>query len=118
VFAIADDAGECELLDFCERVGRDNPAGLAKIVAFLGRAAQRGPATNPEQFRPIKGSSELYEFKPKPFRVLCFFDGSRVIVCTHAFKKKEKIAAEIRSAERQKAEYFAAKGRRELRIEE
>jgi mRNA-degrading endonuclease RelE of RelBE toxin-antitoxin system len=91
---------------------------LAKIVAFLDRAAQRGPATNPEQFRPIKGSSGLYEFKPKPFRVLCFFDGSRVIVCTHAFKKKEKIAAEIRFAERQKAEYFASKARGELRIEE
>jgi mRNA-degrading endonuclease RelE of RelBE toxin-antitoxin system len=63
------------------------------------------------------GECEFVDLKSKPFRVLCFFDGARVIVCTHAFKKKEKIAAEIRFAERQKAEYFASKARGELRIE-
>ena len=103
VFALASDASECELLDFCKRLSRDNPAARDKIVAFLDRAAARGTPTNPEQFRPIKGSSGLYEFKPKPFRVLCFFDGARVIICTHAFKKKENIKGEIRFAERRKA---------------
>ncbi len=118
VLAIASDSGKCELLDFCKRLSRDNPAARDKIVAFLDRAAERGTPNNLEQFRPIRGSSGLYEFKPKPFRVLCFFDGARLIICTHAFRKKENIKGEIRFAERRKAEYFEAKERGELRVEE
>ncbi|MDW7709793.1 MAG: type II toxin-antitoxin system RelE/ParE family toxin [Deferrisomatales bacterium] len=118
VLAAAANDGRCELQDFLEEIGRDDPAARAKMAAFLERAADRGPPRNPEQFRPLKGSDGVFEFKPKPYRIFCFFDGRQIIVCTHAFKKKTNIRGDIQNAERLKTEYFEAKETGNIRVEE
>lgn len=59
----------------------------AKLNALVVRYAEKGEIRNPEQFRKLKGANGIYEFKDFQARLLCYFDGDRLIL-THGFNKK------------------------------
>lgn len=62
------------------------PADRAKVQSLLERMAMYGEIRNKEQFRhEVDG---FYCFKRFQRRLMCFFDGSDVVV-THGFTKKK-----------------------------
>ena len=68
-----------------------------------------------QYFKKMVNTDDLWEVKVKIgsniFRILCFFDGSKLIVLSHAFQKKtEKTPKQaIKLAEQRKYDYFRRK---------
>lgn len=91
---------------------------LTKSVPF------EGPQTdNPTVCKPLRPVADgLYEFRKQPKRgskprVIWFFDGDAVIVCTVAFFKRDQTPqSKIDDALAMKEEYFRAKQQRRLEI--
>ncbi len=72
--------------------------------------------TVPEQyFRKMVNTADIWEARVRAgsniFRILGFFDGSKVVVMTHAFQKKTQKTPRqlIRLAEERKQDYFRRK---------
>ena len=82
-----------------------------KIVAAL-RYIETNPSVPASRFCKMKGTDGLWEVRVKHnrniFRLLCFFDGSEVVVAALGFQKKTQKTPlkEIRTAEKRKTEYF------------
>jgi len=63
----------------------------------------------------LKNTKDLWEVRARVsgniFRILCFFDGTKLIVATSGFQKKTQKTPpqEIRTAEKRKKEYFKNK---------
>jgi len=83
----------------------------------LQYAADHGPPENKEKCRHLEEG--IYEFKTSGgIRVLWFWDEDRMIVCTHAFVKKQQKTplGEIEKAKRLRGRYFRDKSAGESRI--
>ncbi len=69
----------------------------------------------PALFKKLKSTKDLWEVRVRVsgniFRILCFFDGTKLIVATSGFQKKKQKTPpqEIRTAEKRKKEYFKNK---------
>mgnify|MGYP001610938531 CR=1 FL=1 len=106
----------CPTLAFLSAQG-SNPTEQLKLASLLTRVAQYGPPENESKFRPLGGSDYLYEFKTSGgLRLLCFWDGDRLIICTHGVGKlaKKKFQGEMTAAENSRIKYFAAKSEKKL----
>jgi phage-related protein len=89
-------------------VGLDE-ADQIKFLNLFQFTIDNGPPHNPKKFKFVE--QDLYEFKAKPHRILCFFAPGQHIILTHGFKKqKQRLERrEIDKALRMKSEYEAAK---------
>ena len=82
-----------------------------KVVAAL-RYIEMNPSVPASRFCKMKGTDGLWEVRVRHdrniFRLLCFFDGSEVVVVTLGFQKKTQKTPlkEIRTAEKRKADFF------------
>ena len=79
---------------------------------MLSRTAEGGPPSDETKFRKLGGSENLYEFKTSGgLRLICFKDGSRLIICTHGVTKlaKKRFKSEMIAAENERVNYLAAK---------
>ena len=94
---------------------KDFISGLPKkdrirITSLLKFAASQGPPNNTQKFKKLYSIKEIdvYEFKPKPYRILCTFDGEKKIILCHVFKKCKRPQAEreISKAVRLFKQYF------------
>lgn len=89
-------------------------AGLAtpareKLLRLLVRVSSDGPPANIQQNRKI--DAHIWELKSGQTRLLYFVEGSRVIVLTHGFtKKQQKLPRrELERAHRLRAEYVESR---------
>ena len=70
---------------------------------------------SPALFKKLKSTKDLWEVRVRVggdiFRILCFFDGTKLIVAASGFQKKTQKTPqqEIRTAEKRKKEYFKNK---------
>ncbi len=91
----------------------DVPAKV-KIVAAL-RQVEVNSVVPASRFCKMKGTDDLWEVRVRCqkniFRILCFFDGSELIVAALGFQKKTQKTPlrEIRTAEKCKKDYFKQK---------
>ena len=85
-----------------------------KIVAAL-RYIETNSSVPASRFCKMKGTDGLWEVRVKHnrniFRLLCFFDGAKLIVAALGFQKKTQKTPirEIRTAEKRKSDYFIQK---------
>jgi phage-related protein len=88
------------------------------MLELLERVSISGPPRNKDICHQIQG--DIYEFIKRRLRVLWFYDKGRIIICTHGFVKdtQKTPRIEIAKAVRIKEQYFAAKSRNDLEIEE
>ena len=69
----------------------------------------------PQYFQKMTNTEDIWEVRVKAgsniFRLLCFFDGPRIVVLAHAFQKKTQKTPRqaIRLAEERKRDYFRRK---------
>jgi hypothetical protein len=77
-----DESGRLHGKEYFDRLPQ---ADRAKMEALLHRMGDHGEIRNTEQFRHEE--NKLYCFKRFKRRLMCFFDGSDVVI-THGFDKK------------------------------
>ena len=80
-----------------------------KLLRLLARVSSDGPPANVQQNRKL--DAHIWELKSGQTRLLYFVDGSRIIVLTHGFtKKQQKLPRrELERAQRLRAEYFESR---------
>lgn len=92
VFAICDDDGSCQILDFLQNL---QPESLSRRMLSL--LEQKVPANGPPHNEEISKylDDKILEFRKsahdgKQLRVLWFYDKGQIIICTQAFVKAER----------------------------
>src|ERR1044071_10380050 len=93
VLAIIDHRNRCPVLEFLGEVRPYYPAAAEGMFALLRSVL---PAAGPPRSEPLVKSmgDGIYELRKQPkgkkLRVLWFYGGGSVIVCTAAFSKAER----------------------------
>jgi phage-related protein len=112
------DADGCPLHDFFTDLAKSNSKEFGKTVAFLERVADHGPPVNKEKCRYFR-NEKAFELKPGGVRVMAFWDGGQMIICSHAFLKKSRKTPkrELTRLKTAKEDYFVAKQNDELVVD-
>ncbi len=81
-----------------------------KLLRLLVRVSNDGPPANVQQNRKL--DAHIWELKSGQTRLLYFVAGSRIIVLTHGFtKKQQKLPRrELERAQRLRTEYIESEG--------
>jgi hypothetical protein len=79
--------GRKPALDFLDSLKTGNKREQLRLVTLFDCMANEGKIPNPQKFKKLKG--EIWEFKSKKCRVLCFQQGNSWIL-THGFKKQDR----------------------------
>ena len=106
----------CKTLKFFEEQRNVWPEELDKLCAILSDASEFGPTYDPSKFKKLPGT-ELYEFKsPQGLRLICFWGGGGLIICTHGYVKDGQKApkSEIALGKRMMRDYLAAEKQNQL----
>lgn len=105
----------CPTIDFLHLAEANHPEALERLTALFDRTAENGPPNNTTKFKYLKGSAQIYEFKAKPLRVFCFFDGSDIVCTNGAIKDKDRSdPVDIETAESWRSTYFIVKNKNKL----
>jgi hypothetical protein len=83
VLAVCSDRGDCQLVEFLNELGGGASAEARKLMAVLTRASQQGPPRSKQRSNTL--GDGIFEFKSGSLRALYFYDGERLIVCSHGF---------------------------------
>ena len=90
---LADDNGNCELLDFVDKLNvieKSEWFALVKKLEYIANI-QTGPRALGDKFVHELGSSKykIFRFSQGSLRVSWFYgDGNKLILCAHAYVKK------------------------------
>ena len=120
VLAVCDSRGRCQVLDFLADL--DGPYQVAgeSMLALLHLIV---PAAGPPRGEPLTKhlGDRIFEFRRQPkgkkLRVVWFYGGDAVIVCTAAFCKAERTPRiQLDQARFLSRQYWLARARNELTI--
>lgn len=96
IWALADESGDCDLLGFLvELKARERE----EVLAMLDLVAERGPQALPKKrCHDIDKTHRIFQFSAGQVRILWFYEGDRVILCSHAFLKKTAKTPKLETA--------------------
>ncbi len=120
VLAVCDQRGECQVLSFLEALTGLEGNAAEDMLALLQKTI---PDLGPPKEGPLCKSlgKGVFEFRKQPkgkkLRVLWFYGGTAIIVCTAAFKKAEKTPrVQLDKARFLRRQYWIARSRGEVEI--
>jgi phage-related protein len=120
VLAICDQRSECQVLRFLEDLEGLEGKAARSMLSLLRKTV---PNLGPPKGEPLCKSlgDGVYEFRKQPkgkkLRVLWFYGGTAVIVCTSAFRKAERTPQiQIERARFLRKQYWIARSRSEIEI--
>jgi phage-related protein len=120
VLAVCDQRGDCQVLSFLQELtGVEGKAAKGMLALLEGTVASSGPPKGEPVCKSL--GDGVYEFRKQPkgkkLRVLWFYGGTAVIVCTAAFKKAERTPrVQLERARFLRKQYWLARSRDELEI--
>lgn len=120
VLAVLDSREKCQVLDFLADLhGPESRAAKSMIALLSETVPQSGPPTREPLCKSL--GEGVYEFRRQPkgkkLRVLWFYGGAAVIVCTAAFKKAERTPrVQLDQARFLCKQYWIARSRGEFEI--
>jgi phage-related protein len=85
-------------------------------IAWVMRMIRESDRVGSNYFKKLADTEQLWEIRTeyanRAFRILCFFDGNRLVVLVSAFIKKSEQTPipEIRVAEERRRDYYRRKG--------
>ena len=103
--------GKCPVQSFLESL----PDKTSKKIAWVLRTVREVNPVPAQYLKKLTNTDDIWEIRAalgsNTFRLLCFFDGSELIVATNGFAKKtNKVPQkEIKLAEERKRDYFRRK---------
>ena len=101
--------GKCPVEEFLETLS----VKQSQKVTWVLRLIEDLPVVPSSYFKKLVSTDDIWEIRVKTgtdiFRLLGFFDGSKLIVLDHAFQKKTQKTPRqaIKKAEERKQDYFA-----------
>lgn len=97
-------------LDRRGEAGNERAKGLLKKITFImGRVEENGTRTPMPWVRHLRG--EIWEMRPKRYRILFAVDGDEILVLTYFLKQTERTPPrEISRAERVLNRWYEQKG--------
>lgn len=120
VLAVCDQRHNCQALSFLQGLTGLEGRAAKEMLSIL---EERVPASGPQMREPLCKSlgDGIYEFRRQPkgkkLRVLWFYGGTAVIVCTAAFKKAERTPrVQLDQARFLRKQYWIARSRGEIEI--
>jgi|SRR6185295_7384973 len=120
VLAVCDRRGDCQVLSFLEELRGPEEVAAESMLWLLQEAV---PIYGPPKGEPLCKSlgAGVYELRKQPkgkkLRVLWFYGGTAVIVCTAAFKKAERTPrVQLDQARFLRKQYWIARSRGEIDI--
>jgi phage-related protein len=120
VLAVVDPRGSCQVVEFLlDSEGTHRAAAKSLYNLLRDRVPQLGPPPGEPLCKHL--GDGVYEFRKQPkgkkLRVLWFYGGTSVIVCTAAFTKAERTPRiKIEQLKFLRGQYWAALSRGELEI--
>lgn len=120
VLAVCDQRGGCQVLSFLDELTGLEGKAAADMLTMLRRTVARfGPPMREPLCKAL--GEGIFEFRRQPkgkkLRVLWFYGGTAVIVCTAAFKKAERTPRiQLDRARFLRKQYWLARSRSELEI--
>ena len=120
VLALCDGRNQCQVLDFLiDLKGSYEAAARSMLVLLQQMVPKYGPPKSEPRCKALGGG--LYEFRKQPkgkkLRVVWFYGGGSVIVCTAAFKKAERTPqAELDRGRLHQERYRLARARSAVEI--
>jgi phage-related protein len=120
VLAVCDQRGCCQVLSFLEELtGLEGKAAKSMLAILEETVPVFGPPPGEPLCKSLGGG--IYEFRKQPkgkkLRVLWFYGGTAVIVCTAAFKKAEKTPqVQLDQARFLRKQYWTARSRGEIEL--
>lgn len=120
ILAPCDGRGRCQVLDFlADLTGSYEAAAKSMMVLLLETVPKYGPPKSEPRCKSLGGG--LYEFRKQPkgkkLRVVWFYGGGSVIVCTAAFGKAERTPRnEIERSRMLQERYRLARARATIEI--
>ena len=78
-----DDRSKSQAFDYFDKLSNEQKKKFLNLVYMI---ADSGMIRSKEKFR--NEGDQIYAFKPKPDRFLCFFYKGKKIIITNAFEKK------------------------------
>lgn len=106
-------SGHCPVEEFLDGLSGQQAQKTTWVLKLL----EELDVVPAQYFKKMVGTEELWEIRVRLgsniLRFLAFFDGPRVIVLAHAFRKKTQKTPqqEIRTAEERRRDYFRRKER-------
>jgi hypothetical protein len=79
-----DEEGRSQALEYYHKLSSNEKVGVLKLFKRIGDI---GKIQDTTKFR--NEGEQIYAFKPKPDRFLCFFFRDSKIIVTNAFRKKQ-----------------------------
>lgn len=119
VVATVDTRGRCRVMEELDALRRNDRVAHAQIGALLLRCARAGPPAHMQRSRHL--GCGIYELKtPRGWRLFYFFDREQLIVCSELCRKPKPrdLKAIVLRTQRQRAEYFAARSRATIVMED
>ena len=107
------DSGKCPVDEFLEAL----TSKQSQKVTWVLQLVEELPSVPSQYLKKLINTDDLWEVRivvgSDIFRLLGFFDGSKLIVLTHAFQKKSQKTPRqaIKTAEKRKQDYFDRKKR-------
>lgn len=99
----------CFIENFITRLQESDRKKIAKL---LSSTAKNGLPQNTEKFKKLHCEEmDIYEFKSKPYRILCTLEGNRKIILSHGSQKFKRVRSEkeIDKAVKLFKQYFKGK---------
>jgi len=123
IYAVTSERGDCELLQFLSALDsgyEDNVnAMLSDFKDIAGRT--EGPLGLPsKKCHTITNDKKIWQISVGRLRVAWFYDGSKIMICTHGFFKQTQKTKDTdkKHAQKLRKEYFEAKRLNTLEFEE
>jgi hypothetical protein len=120
VLAVLDSRGRCQVLELLEELDGSESIAATGMMRLLDEIVPKfGPPRSASLCKSL--GDGVFEFRRQPkgkkLRVLWFYGGAAVIVCTAAFRKAEKTPrTQLDQARFLCKQYWIATSRREIQI--
>jgi mRNA-degrading endonuclease RelE of RelBE toxin-antitoxin system len=101
--------GACPAGEFLDNLDRSDRRKLDVLFELMG---EQGQIYNPEKFKKLGGSDEIFEFKSHQIRIPCIFGRKQTIVLLFGLRKKSDRykGKEINRAEQYRQWYLSQGG--------
>lgn len=93
IYAVASNRGDCELLEFLLGLGANYEDNVNAVLALFDAISEKaeGPQNiSSKKCHTITADKKIWQVSVGRIRVAWFYDGDKIMICTHGFFKNSQ----------------------------